>query len=164
MRISLRRRRRLLQLRQAALLPVSGPSPSPPPILKPGGYNRLHPDGRKGREACRSKAVLRHGHRAPSAALSAACRSDSAPLSSPSSRVAHAQVRGKGALDRLLHRPLQAAAAPSHRTSPNIIELCRKGLYSPGPARSSPRKTPCRSSPARSARTAVMGKCTAQLL
>ncbi len=94
-------------------------------ILKPGGYNRLTQMAEKdGRYAV--PPVRRHGHRGHCGSVRRLPHG-SAPLQARQA-AAHAQVRGKGALVRLLPAPCRGGC-PIAQDIPEYLELCRKGLY-----------------------------------
>ena len=120
-------------------------------ILKPGGYNRLTQMAEKTAgmpfrpfDGTDTEAI---------AALSAACRTDPHHCK-PVKPLPDAQVRGKGALVRLLLRPLPRRLPHRSRTSPSISSCAARACITRRwPLSRS--ATLCRSSPARSARTAA---------
>ena len=89
-------------------------------ILKPGGYNRLHPDRSRRWSQLDLPSLLRHGHRWPSAHLSAASHSRICHHSKPIKPLPSRKMREKVPLAGLLHRPLPGRLPHPSRTFPSI--------------------------------------------
>ena len=125
-------------------------------ILKPGGYNRLHQMVEKVQEYRTARLTAMIPLQSPTLPPP---RCTTSTTSSPSSRCPPARAKIKFLFLTALPLPARAAA-PSSRTFPNTLSSAARGSTAQRSA-SSLRRTPCRLSPAPSARTAARASARA---
>ena len=128
---------------------ASGPSPSPPPFSSRAATTAC---SRWSRRSSRWSTAPSPAPTPPPSPTSPPPPARITITSSPSSP-AQPQVHRAGALARLLHRPCKGGC-PIEQDIPSTSSCAARVSTAPRSS-SSPRRTPCRSSPAPSARTAA---------